>query len=112
MRILLFLLLFCGFITSAGAQALRPGDLLEITVLQDPKLDRRVIVGPEGMIAFPLAGHIHAAGMTPQGLENVLRERLKKNYNGALDITVALAAYEQRRDMMKQNPEFTSLVKC
>ena len=44
------------------------------------------------MIAFPLAGHIKAAGITPQALENLLRARLQKNYTGKLDITVSLAA--------------------
>jgi polysaccharide export outer membrane protein len=94
MRILLALLLFCGFLTSAGAQVepLRPGDSLTISVWQDPKLDRQIVVGPDGMISFPLAGHIKAGGMTPQELEKVLRSRLQKNYTGPLDITVALAA--------------------
>ncbi len=59
---------------------------------QDPKLDRQVVVGPDGMISFPLAGHIKAAGITPQALENLLRARLQKNYTGKLDVTVSLAA--------------------
>ncbi len=93
MRVLLALLFFCGFFTSAFAQTpLRSGDALEISVWQDPKLDRRVVVGPDGMIGFPLVGQIRAAGLTPQALEQVLRERLAKNYTGQLDVTVALAA--------------------
>jgi polysaccharide export outer membrane protein len=93
MRVLLALLFFCSFLTSAFAQsAIRPGDGLEISVWQDPKLDRRVVVAPDGMIGFPLVGQIRAAGLTPQALEQVLRERLAKNYTGQLDVTVALAA--------------------
>ena len=93
MRVLLALLFFCGFVTSALAQLepLRPGDTLQISVWQDPKLDRKIVVGPDGMISFPLAGHIKAGGLTPQALENVLRTRLQKNYTGQLDVTVALA---------------------
>ena len=93
MRVLLALLFFCGFLTSAFAQVepLHPGDTLQISVWQDPKLDRKVVVGPDGMISFPLAGHIKAGGLTPQALENVLRSRLQKNYTGQLDITVSLA---------------------
>ena len=93
-RALLALLLFCGFATSASAQLepLRPGDKIQISVWQDPKLDRTVIVGPDGMISFPLAGHIKASGKTPQALEDVLRGRLQKNYSGPLDVTVSLAA--------------------
>lgn len=80
--------------TSAGAQAepLHVGDTIQISVWQDPKLDRRVVVGPDGMISFPLAGHLQAGGLTPIALENALRGRLQKNYTGHLDITVSLAA--------------------
>jgi polysaccharide export outer membrane protein len=85
-------LALCAFATSAHAQEIQAGDTLQISVWQDPKLDRQVVVSPEGMIAFPLAGHIKAAGITPQALENLLRARLQKNYAGKLDITVSLAA--------------------
>ena len=83
-----------AFTTSAFAQAepIQPGDTLQISVWQDPKLDRQVVVGPDGMIAFPLAGHIKAGGVTPQSLENLLRARLQKNYTEKLDVTVSLAA--------------------
>jgi polysaccharide export outer membrane protein len=93
MRALLALLFFCGFATTAIAQLepLRAGDRIQISVWQDPKLDRFVIVGPDGMISFPLAGHIKASGKTPQALEEVLRSRLQKNYSGQLDVTVSLA---------------------
>lgn len=74
------------------AQTLKKGDNLSITVLQDPKLDRTVVVDPLGEIAFPLAGHIRAAGLTPQALENVLRSKLRDDYKDqSLDITVAVA---------------------
>jgi len=93
MRVFLALLFFCGFLTNAIAQVepLRPGDTLQISVWQDPKLDRTLVVGPDGMISFPLAGHIRAGGITAQALEDIIRERIKKNYNGPLDVTVSLA---------------------
>ena len=92
-RAFLALLLFCGFVTTAAAQLepLNPGDKIQISVWQDPKLDRTVIVGPDGMISFPLAGHLKAGGKTPQALEDALRGRLQKNYSGQLDVTVSLA---------------------
>ena len=92
MRVILVLLLFGVFLSTAQAQqALRPGDSIEISVWQDPKLDRRVVIGPDGFIGFPLVGQIRAAGLTPQALEELLRTRLQKNYTGQLDITVALS---------------------
>ena len=66
---------------------------LNISVLQDPKLDRSVVVDPSGEIAFPLAGHIRARGLTPQALENILIAKLKDNYkDDHLDVTVAIAS--------------------
>jgi len=90
MRIVFALLFLGGFVTGALAQTIKSGDSLSISVLQDSKLDRQVIVDPSGQIAFPMAGHIRARGLTPQAIENILKEKLKPNYNEALDITVAL----------------------
>jgi polysaccharide biosynthesis/export protein len=94
-RILILLLgpmLWLGFLTSAAeAQALKPGDSLSISVMQDPKLDRQVLVDPSGQIAFPLAGHIRAGGLTPEALERILKNKLKANYKDEdLDVTVGL----------------------
>jgi polysaccharide export outer membrane protein len=92
MRILIVLLCLGIWIPGAGAQTLKSGDNLSITVLQDPKLDRNVVVDPIGEIAFPLAGHIRARGLTPQALENVLKGKLKGDYKDEnLDVTVAVA---------------------
>jgi len=98
MRVILVLTLFlCAFATRAVAQQepIQPGDTLQISVWQDPKLDRQVVVGPDGMISFPLAGHLKAGGITTQSLENLLKARLQKNYSGQLDVTVSLAAVNQ-----------------
>lgn len=90
MRILLALF-FLGFLIPASAQTLKTGDSLSISVLQDPKLDRNVVVDPSGQIAFPLAGHIRARGLTPQAIENILKAKLKGNYkDDNLDVTVAV----------------------
>jgi polysaccharide export outer membrane protein len=89
----LFILLCLGFsVAEADGQTLKSGDTLSISVLQDPKLDRSVTVDPLGEIAFPLAGHIRARGLTPIALENILKSKLKGNYKDeALDVTVAVA---------------------
>ncbi len=104
MRILAIFALLFSFLTEAAAQQpyrLQPGDTIEISVWQDPKLDRRVLVGPTGMISVPLAGHIRASGLTPQALEDVLRNRLQKNYSDRLDITVSLTSEAPDADNKK-----------
>jgi polysaccharide biosynthesis/export protein len=93
MRIVLALLLLGGLTTGALAQTIKTGDSLSISVLQDPKLDRQVTVDPAGQIAFPLAGHIRARGLTPQAIENALKDKLKPNYKDEeLDVTVSFTA--------------------
>lgn len=91
MRILIFLVFICGLASAADAQTLKPGDTLAVTVMQDSKLDRTVVVDPSGQIAFPLAGHFRVNGLSPQAVENILKDKLKGNYKDeSLDITVAL----------------------
>jgi polysaccharide export outer membrane protein len=93
MRILMVFLCLGVWITGAHAQTLKPGDNLTISVLQDPKLDRNVVVDPSGEIAFPLAGHIRARGLSPQALETILKAKLQPNYkDDHLDITVAVVS--------------------
>ena len=62
MRFLFAMLLLAITPLTAQAQVitLKPGDTLNVSVLQDPKLDRSVVIDPNGEIAFPLAGHIKA----------------------------------------------------
>jgi polysaccharide biosynthesis/export protein len=99
MRVVLALLFLCSLFTTAFAARLKPGDSINITVWQDPKLDRTVVIGPDGSFGFPLAGHIRAAGRTPQAVESILRSRLQKKYTGELDISVTLTAFD--RDVLE-----------
>src|ERR1700748_247620 len=78
MRILIFLLCLCAS-AAAQAQTLKPGDTLSVSVMQDSKLDRTVVIDPSGQIAFPLAGHFRVSGLTPQAVENILKDKLRNN---------------------------------
>jgi polysaccharide export outer membrane protein len=73
------------------AYRLNPGDELHITVYQEPGLDQKVIVRPDGMISFPLAGTISAAGRTTQEVEATVRQRIAR-YVNAPQVTVSLTA--------------------
>lgn len=90
MRIWIVALCVGLWASAVNAQTLKPGDSVSVSVLQDPKLDRTVVVDPLGEIAFPLAGHIRVRGLTPAAVENILKNKLKGNYKDEnLDVTVA-----------------------
>ncbi len=103
MRMFLSIAVLCFLFvqTNAVGQSykLRPGDRLDISVWQDDKLNRTVIVRPDGQISFPLAGHMRAAGSSLVALESRLKNRLGKFYAESLDVTVSLAlAYEDEKE--------------
>lgn len=79
---------------SAAGQSykLQAGDRLDVSVWQDDKLHRQVIVRPDGRISFPLAGHLQAAGSSLEALEARIKNRLQKFYAEALDVSVSLLA--------------------
>lgn len=92
MRLLLALVLAVCLLQAAAAQTYRiqPGDTLSVSVVQDPKLDRNVVVAPDGTIAFPLAGHVKVSGLTVAGVEAALKSRLQSNYRDELNVSVSL----------------------
>jgi polysaccharide export outer membrane protein len=60
------------------AYAVKPGDLLQISVWKEPELQRPVLVRPDGAFSFPLAGEVDARGRSVADLQKQLTERLKK----------------------------------
>jgi polysaccharide export outer membrane protein len=78
---------------SAAAQdkpyRLNPGDVLQISVWKEENLQREVLVLPDGTISFPLAGHLKATGKSPQEIEKILADRMRK-YIPDLVITVSV----------------------
>jgi polysaccharide export outer membrane protein len=88
------LCLLFALLSTAAAQTYRlaPGDTISVTVWQDSKLDRDLVVGPDGMISFPLAGQVRAGGRTLPQVEAALRDKLRASYRENLDITVALSS--------------------
>ena len=62
----------------AGEYKIGPGDMLDISVWQNPDLSRQVVVLPDGTISFPLAGEISVEGLTVTDLEAALVSSLEK----------------------------------
>jgi exopolysaccharide production protein ExoF len=82
--------LVCNGAAAQTAYRLQPGDTVEIWVAQEEDLRRTVVIGPDGWISFPLAGHLFGQGLTVQELEDGLLDRLAKFYKEAPSLTVML----------------------
>jgi polysaccharide export outer membrane protein len=103
-RYLLTLLSLAAVLAAPAAQAqtiLQPGDALSISVLEDSSLNRSVLIDPSGEIAFPLAGHIQAKGLTPQALEQIIGDKLKESYKDRPNVTVALTSAAAKEEELK-----------
>lgn len=77
---------------------LSPGDTILINVLEDPELDREVLILPDGRISMPIAGSMIAAGRTPVQLESIISKRLRKNFVRPPSITVSVGALAPEDD--------------
>ncbi|HEV2489251.1 MAG TPA: polysaccharide biosynthesis/export family protein [Candidatus Acidoferrales bacterium] len=66
--------------TSTTDYRIGPADLLDVSVLEAPELNRTVRVSEEGELTLPLVGEVRAAGLTSHELETVLEELLRRNY--------------------------------
>ncbi|WP_164981288.1 polysaccharide biosynthesis/export family protein [Silvibacterium dinghuense] len=66
--------------SSASQESLRigPGDLLAITVLREPEMDRKVRVRDSGEIDVPLAGQIQVMGLSPDEAGTAIAQRLEE----------------------------------
>lgn len=63
-----------------GDYQIGPEDLLEISVLEAPDLNRTVRVTDDGAISLALLGSIQAAGLSTRELQGDLEDRLRHTY--------------------------------
>ena len=63
-----------------GGYLIRPGDTLKIEVLEDPGLNRSVLVSPDGRINLPLTGTVQVSGKTIEAVQGELSTRLAANF--------------------------------
>ena len=54
---------------AGSAYRINPGDELEILVWGDERLQRSVLVLPDGTFAFPLVGQVQAIGRLPSSIQ-------------------------------------------
>jgi polysaccharide export outer membrane protein len=85
--------------TPAQAQSgygVRAGDTLKVEVLEDPSLNRSVLVAPDGRISMPLAGTFVALGMSVDQIAAELSQRMAGNFAAAPNVFVSLERVAER----------------
>jgi polysaccharide export outer membrane protein len=61
-----------------AAYTVKPGDILQVAVWKEPDLTGPVLIQPDGVFSFPLAGQVDARGKTAADLQQTITERLRK----------------------------------
>ena len=92
-RILTTLIAICiaGMAIAQDANyRIKAGDTLSVEVLEDPSLNRSILVLPDGKISFPLVGSVSAAGLTVSQLRGALTTGLAPNFASTPSVFVAI----------------------
>lgn len=83
MKSLLLALSAFLFATAAVAQSgyqVRAGDTIQVEVLEDPSLNRSLLVLPDGTVSFPFAGTVQASGRTATQIESAITGAIASNF--------------------------------
>src|SRR6185503_20137545 len=76
---------------AATPYRINPGDQLQVLVWGDERLQRDVLVLPDGTFAFPLVGQVNAAGKLPSEIERIITVGLQPQYKGPVpQVTVTV----------------------
>lgn len=78
-----------------ASYALGPGDVLAITVWNEPNVSGTVPVRPDGKISLPLVGDVEATGITPEKLQAILTTKLEA-YIDHPEVTVVVQQVRSR----------------
>lgn len=89
-------------LVSAAAPALaqgyqvRPGDTLKIEVLEDPSLNRTVLVAPDGRISMPMVGNLKVSGQSVDSVAAGLASKMAGNFAASPNVSVSLERLADR----------------
>ncbi|MFZ3583329.1 polysaccharide biosynthesis/export family protein [Loktanella sp. DJP18] len=96
-----------GAATTAQAQdayRLKAGDMLRIEVVEDPTLNRVVLVAPDGRISLPGAGSVQAGGRTVDQVMSSLATQLGPNFANPPTVFVGLDSLAPRIPATPRQP--------
>lgn len=80
----------------AQGYGVRPGDTLKVEVVEDPTLNRSVLIGPDGRISVPQAGTFKVAGHTVEMISETISGMLAANFAAKPTVIVSLERLADR----------------
>lgn len=80
----------------AEGYKIKPGDILTLEVLEDPSLNRTILVAPDGRISLPQAGTLNVAGLSVDAIGSAIAAKLAASFTTQPTVTVSLQQLAQR----------------
>ncbi|MAU53315.1 MAG: sugar transporter [Roseovarius sp.] len=111
-RVLTVFFLMEGLAGAAAAQSdyrIQPGDTLQIEVLEDPNLNRSVLVLPDGSISVPLVGTVRAGGRNVDSVAQTLASELAGNFAVPPTVLVSVAALAPEDPRVDEEPDLMNV---
>ena len=99
MRTLFLAIVSLFFATLAFAQSqylIKSGDTLTVEVLEDPSLNRSVLVLPDGTISFPFAGTVRAEGRSSGDIQAAITSGIASNFASTPNVFVTVQSVRPR----------------
>lgn len=95
---------FTSAAAADSAYKIRNGDILRVEVIEDPSLNRTVLVSPDGRISMPLTGAIQASGKTIEDIQRQLASGLSASFAARPNVFVAVERLAERRVVAPRAP--------
>ena len=83
--------------TPTMEQTLGPGDVLRMSVYDNPDLSQEVTIGADGAFAYPLIGRVQAAGLSVPQLESLLAKRFANGYLVSPQVGVTVTQHKSQQ---------------
>jgi polysaccharide export outer membrane protein len=93
---LLVLVLTTPLAMAQSAYRVSPGDVLQMEVLEDPSMNRALLVLPDGSVSIPQAGTIRASGLSVADVQAAVTAALAPSFAKAPTVYMAIGQLAPR----------------
>ena len=83
--------------TPTMGQTLGSGDVLRVSVYDNPDLSQEVTIDADGAFSYPLIGRVQAAGLLVRQLESLLAKRLADGYLVSPQVGVTVTQHKSQQ---------------